>query len=255
MKFFNIMIMIIKKSKNLDEIHSLAPDFVGEKEWFFLYWIAYIKIINNGKISTPELCKKIPISQQTISRRILELKERGYINRRSGSRGGDLELTAKAYNHLEKVFQNLQHVFSSKSCVEQFHGKLKTGMGEGAHYIKNKNYLKQFKSKLGFEPFFGTLNVQVNPEMYEFLHKQLKNFKQTIIQGFENGSRTYGDVVCYFVSIWPENKPDNKVPGALLLIQRTSHKPYVCEFIANECLRDKFAIDDDDEVFFEFNKC
>ncbi len=41
--------MIIKKSKNLDEIHSVAPDFVGEKEWFFLYWIAYYKLLNNDQ--------------------------------------------------------------------------------------------------------------------------------------------------------------------------------------------------------------
>ena len=247
--------MTITKSKNLDEIHSLSPEFVGEKEWFFLYWIAYTKLLNDGKVSTPELCKIIPISQQTISRRILELEENEYLIRRSGSRGGDLELTPKAYNQLEKVFQNLQHVFSSKSCVEQFHGKLKTGMGEGAHYIKNKNYLKQFKSKLGFEPYFGTLNVQINPEMYDFLQNQLKSFKQTVIQGFENGSRTYGDVICYFVTIWTEEKPDTKVPGALLLIQRTSHKPFVCEFIAKKCLREHFPIEDDDEVFFEFRKC
>ncbi|QEE16072.1 DUF120 domain-containing protein [Promethearchaeum syntrophicum] len=247
--------MIIKKSKSLDEIHAVAPDFIGEKEWFFLYWIAYYKLLNNDKISTPELCNKIPISQQTISRRILELEEKGYINRKQGSRGGDLELTSKAYILLEKVFQNLQHVFSSKSCVEQFHGKLKTGMGEGAHYIQNKNYFKQFKNKLGFEPYFGTLNVQINPESFDFLNKQLKNFKKTIIQGFENGSRTYGDVVCYFVSIWSEHKPDDKIPGALLLIQRTSHKPYVCEFIAEKCLREYFPIKDDDEVLFEFRKC
>ncbi len=247
--------MILKQSKISNEIHSLSPEFVGEKEWFFLYWIAYIKLINDGKISTPELCKIIPISQQTISRRILELEENKYLIRRSGSRGGDLELTPKAYNQLEKVFQNLQHVFSSKSCVEQFHGKLKTGMGEGAHYIKNKNYLKQFKSKLGFEPYFGTLNVQINPEMFDFLQKQLNSFKQTIIQGFENGSRTYGDVVCYLVEIWPKDKHDAKVPGALLLIQRTSHKPFVCEFISEKCLRDHFPINDDDDVFFEFRKC
>jgi len=247
--------MIIKKSKNLDEIHPVAPDFVGEKEWFFLYWRAYYKLISNGKISTPELCKKIPFSQQTISRRILELEDKGYIIRTSGSRGGDLELTSKAYVHLEKVFQNLQHVFSSKSCVEQFHGKLKTGMGEGAHYIKNKNYLKQFKIKLGFEPYFGTLNVQVNPEMYDFLNKQLKNFNQKIIQGFENGSRTYGDVICYLVEIWSEDNPNDKIPGALLLIQRTSHKPFVCEFISEKCLRESFQIKDDDEVYFEFRKC
>ena len=247
--------MIIKKSKNLDKIHSVTPDFVGEKEWFFLYWIAYFKLVNDGKISTPELCNKISISQQTISRRILELEENGYIIRKDGGRGGDLELTTKAYVHLEKVFQNLQYIFSSKSCVEQFHGKLKTGMGEGAHYIQNKNYFSQFKKKLGFEPYFGTLNVQVNPELYEFLQEQLKSFKQTTIQGFENGTRTYGDVVCYFVRIWSENNPDDKIPGALLLIQRTSHKPYVCEFIAEKCLREHFPIDDDDEVYFEFRKC
>jgi riboflavin kinase len=244
--------MILKQSKNLDEINSVDPDLIGEKEWFFLYWIAHYKLMNNGKITTPELCKIIPISQQTISRRILELEEKKYLIRRSGSRGGDLELTPEAFSHLEKVFQNLQDIFSSKSSVEQFHGKLKTGMGEGAHYIKNKNYLKQFKSKLGFEPFFGTLNVQVKPEMYEFLDKQLKNFKQIIIQGFENGSRTYGDVVCYLVKIWPKDKPDYKIQGALLLIQRTSHKPFVCEFIAKKCLREHFPIEDDDEVFFEF---
>ena len=247
--------MIIKKSENPENISSVAPDFVGEKEWFFLYWIAYYKLMNNGNITTPDLCKKIPFSQQTISRRILELEEKGYIRRKYENRGGDLELTTKAYIHLEKVFHNLQHIFSSSMCVEQFHGRIKKGMGEGAHYIKNDNYLTQFKDILGFKPYFGTLNVQLNPEMYDFLHEQLKNFKQIVVQGFKNESRTYGDVVCYYVKIWPGKNPDIKVPGLLLLIQRTSHKPYVLEFVAQNCLREQFDIKDDDEVFFEFRKC
>lgn len=75
------------------------------------------------------------------------------------------------------------------------------------------------------------------------------------IQGFENGSMTYVDVVCYLVEIWPEDKPEAKIIGALLLIQRTSHKPFVCEFISEKCLREHFPIEDDDEVFFEFRKC
>jgi riboflavin kinase len=226
-------------------------DFVGEKEWFFLYWIALHKHADNTLVSTPELCQKLDISQQTISRRIIELEKAGFITRSFNTRGGELDITPKGYIQLESIYKNLHVIFTKGSCIETYTGLLQTGLGEGASYIKNPKYLVQFKEKLGFHPFFGTLNVHLEPALYNILQEQLKNTEEIVIEGFRDQDRAYGEVRCIKTEIWANNQKHRRVMGALLRIQRTSHDPYLLEFIAEKYMRDYFKLVDGDEIQFQ----
>ncbi len=238
---------------------TVPRDFIGEKEWFFLLWVAKIRSKCEGPISTPNLIKEVPYSQQTASRRILSLISAGYLSRSFHNNEGYLDLTVEAYVQLEKVYDDLQQLFTQKKCLDQFHGRLVEGMGEGGHYIRHPRYLEQFYKKIGFFPYFGTLNLQLDKEIYNLLMKHLKNLESVQITGFTDQSRTYGDVECYKVLIWPENDIHRQVSGALLRIQRTSHDPYTLEFICEQYLREFLQLENNDVLRFRFvwdeNEC
>lgn len=233
---------------------KLTPDkdFIGEKEWFFLLWIAYHKMSNNGQISTPELCKNLPISQQTISRRILELEEKGLIIRNSQGRSSELELTTEGFTQLNNIYKQLKLISARTSDETIYCGTLNSGMGEGAHYIKHPNYLEQFFKKVGFFPYFGTLNIKLDIALNNLLENQIDKYSSITIKGFIDESRTYGNVECVKVLLWPKKNVHIQVKGALLKIQRTSHKSHVLEFISEQYLRDFFKISDGDEIYFKF---
>jgi riboflavin kinase len=232
---------------------SVPDDFIGEKEWFFLFWVAYSKFIHKGPIFTPNLVAEMRLSQQTISRRILDLEEKELIVRDSQKRKGELEISAKGYLHLEQVYEHLNNIFQSKTIIEKFRGKLQSGMGEGGHYIRHPIYLEQFYKKIGFFPYFGTLNVELEPALYTHLQKHLSDHQSVHIHGFTDESRSFGEVLCYKVQIWPKNRIHHQVPGALLLIKRTSHKSHIIEFISEQYLRQFFSLQDGDEVCFQFS--
>ena len=46
-------------------------------------------------------------------------------------------------------------------------------MGEGSYYMSLKGYKKQFKEKLGYEPFPGTLNLKLEDKIYMDKKKEM----------------------------------------------------------------------------------
>lgn len=235
-----------------NENQTVPQDFIGEKYWFFLYWIAKIRSRYQNPIPTSNLIKEVPFSQQTISRRVIYLEKQGLISRKFENTEGFIDLTAEAYIQLERVYEDLHVLFEEEHCIDRFQGELTKGMGEGGHYIKHPKYLEQFYQKIGFFPYFGTLNIRLKKEIHQMLMKHLRDFQSIQIEGFKEQSRTYGEVTCYKVQLWPKDQIHRQVPGALLQIERTSHDPYIIEFISEQFLRDFFNLKDGDSICFQF---
>lgn len=229
-------------------------EVVGEKEWFFLLWIAKYGSKMSHEINTPELCNILNISQQTISRRIIELEKAGFITRSFQKSGGMLKLTEKGLSQLKYIHSNLEKILFHREANYEYNGILRSGMGEGAYYIQLPEYIKQFHEKLGFIPFSGTLNIELTPEDYQQVTEDLKYVPAIVIQGFSDGVRTYGNVTCYKGVLWPEKNPEKHIRCAFLLIQRTSHRPTIIEVIAEKFLREYFEIHDNDKLGFRFVK-
>ena len=139
---------------------------------------------------------------------------------------------------LHKEFLSYQQIFQLSDQVI-FKGRVVSGMGEGRYYTEQDGYIKQFKQKLGFIPYPGTLNAEI-----EFIERNklrlLKNHSAINIDEFRTNNRTFGGVKCYKAEI-------NEVIGAIVLPLR-SHYSNILEFISPFFLREKLNLKNDDIV-------
>ncbi|MFX0136338.1 MAG: DUF120 domain-containing protein [Candidatus Hodarchaeota archaeon] len=214
--------------------------------WFSLFILAklgatYKKI----EISSTKFAKEISASQQTASRRIIELEKLGWISREPHGTGQYIQITRKGQNQLIDVYNVLRRVFEPKPKFIEIEGELFTGIEEGGYYVSREGYKKQFLEKLGFEDIYpGTLNLKLTAEE-DFKKRKILLDRTDLgisIKGFKNKDRTYGDVICY------KCKVNNKIDGALLAIERTHHEESVIEIISPIYLRDALKIKDGDRV-------
>jgi riboflavin kinase len=130
-----------------------------------------------------------------------------------------------------KLSATLQKSLESFPSFVELKGTLVSGMGEGAYYMSLKGYTQQFKSKLGYIPFSGTLNVRLDNKIHQETIKQFENLEGILIDGFSDGKRTYGWVKCFHAKI---NKSIN---CELIILERTHHDDSIIELISKDCIR------------------
>lgn len=196
------------------------------------------KLNNSFSISTVKLAKQLNISQQSVSRKIRLLKEKGLIKAESGALGTTIRLTEAGKKRLFAFYSELREVFQGFE-PNTLKGVITKGLGEGAYYVSRKQYLKQFERLLGFKPFIGTLNLLVDEAQISCFLEDAKPF---IVKGFKSKERTFGDIKCFFVKI-----KDFDYNALLIFPERTFHKNQV-ELIAKDNLRKKFSLKDNDLI-------
>jgi riboflavin kinase len=201
--------------------------------------IAKLGVIKNKiEVSSKELAKKIETSQQTASRYLLELDKKGFITRELGIKKQIIGITNSGEDFLKEEYLDYQRIFELTDKIF-FKGKIVSGIGEGRYYTEQNGYIEQFREKLGFIPYPGTLNVEI-----EYIEKNklrlLKNHDTIIIQEFKTKNRSFGGVSCFKAKI-------NDAPGAIVLPLR-SHYSNILEFISQDFLRKKLGLKDGDIV-------
>ena len=189
--------------------------------------------IRELRTSTRKMSMDINASQQTISRRLRELETDGLIYRSSTPGGVTVRLTNIAISLLQNAYNSLKNLFESSS---QITGLVTPGMGEGGYYVKI--YTKKFKEKLGFEPFPGTLNLEVPKEKMDELKLTAEN---VYIFGFIENGKNFGGVNCFPCKV-------NGLPGAIVIPDKTTHAENIMEVIAKEGLVEKFKLKVGDTV-------
>ena len=105
-----------------------------------------------------------------------------------------------------------------------------------AYYMSMKGYTRQFKSKLGYIPYPGTLNVQLTEKKFSEAISQLSNYEGIKINSFSDGKRTFGWVKCF------KSKINNKIDCELILLERTHHDATIVEFISKNNIRKSLKI-------------
>ena len=191
--------------------------------------------------TTSELAKLLGASQQTASRHLIELEKVGLIRRVRLGRRESIKITNSGIKHLDKMFLNLKRAFEMKRTETIFEGTLFSGLGEGAYYVNQDEYKRQFVSKLGFEPYPGTLNLRVRKEDQEEV-RLLEASPFTLIEGFTNGGRSFGPAKCFL------SKMADKEDGALIFPVRTHYSGDVVEIIAPKFLREQLNVKDGDSI-------
>lgn len=226
------------KSKNLKESSLM------DGNWFALFTLANLGAHEVIEISSIEFAERIGVSQQTASRRLKELEKSGWITRMISHKGQSIRITNRGLEMLHKIHLLLNDIFEKKPRDLIIEGAVFKGVGEGAYYIAQEGYSKQFEKKLGFKPYPGTLNLKIikRPDFQIRNLLESASFKGINIEGFKDQDRTFGPVKCFRVKI------NDTIEGALLLIRRTHYREEVLEIIAPVYLRDKFNLKDGDLV-------
>jgi len=181
---------------------------------------------NFVSITTSSLGKSIHRSQQAASKHLLELERDGYIERIRSGQKVSVRITAKGHAEMTRVSSILRSSLESSPSYLEFKGTIISGMGEGAYYMSMKGYTKQFKTKLGYVPFPGTLNVKLKNKEYTEAKRSLDAYGGIMINGFSDGKRTYGWVKCYPAKI------NNSIDSALITLERTHYDDSVIELIS-----------------------
>lgn len=122
----------------------------------------------------------------------------------------------------------------------EFKGFVTSGMQKAGMFMKKDTYQKQYKEKLGFIPFNGTLNVKLDEDVKINIKEEFDHKLKTI-----HGNSTLGDV--YFIDATLKRNTKSE-KGAILFPTRTTHHFDTLEFVSEKNLRKTMELTDNDEV-------
>jgi riboflavin kinase len=196
------------------------------------------------KLSCSALAGRLDVSNQTASRRLQQLETGDYITREIVGDGQWIEITAAGEQRLQAEYASYQQIFEGEQTVD-LRGAVTSGMGEGRHYITLSGYMEQFREELGYEPFAGTLNVDLTGDSIRS-RARLDAFDPITIEGWESEERTYGPAYCYPATIsvgGVEYEQAHVISPA-----RTHHGDDHLEIIAPDELRETLGLEDGTEV-------
>lgn len=213
--------------------------------WFALLHLAKLGALRKGVfINTFELAKELGTSQQTASRRILELEAKGYIKRSVSRKGQTIVITEEGARQLMAIYTTLHASLSEALRSVIIMGEVFTGLGEGAYYVSLNGYRTQIVEKLGFDPYPGTLNLKLTDPSDMYFREILSHRAGILIKGFSDGRRTYGSVKAFKAKM-------HNIDAAVLLIERTHYGRDTLEVIAPVNLRQALSLKDGDRVSVE----
>ena len=204
---------------------------------------------NFVELTTNEIAKKIKRSQQLASKELLDLEFFGYIKRNKKSKKYTIKVTERGYQQVYDHFLFLKTAVESFKHVIDFEGHIITGMGQGAYYMSLDGYKKQFKEKLGYEPYPGTLNIKLNSMLFVEAKKEMLKYPSINIEGFSDQSRTFGWVKCYPASI----NDSKNINSSILILERTHYDDSIIELIAPFSIKEQFSLKNGDYVKLKVN--
>ena len=114
-------------------------------------------------------------------------------------------------------------------------GKVVSGIGEGRAFTSLDWAKRQFRGKLGFNPYAGTLNIRTIGEENIELLRSSKGIQIDPPKGFFGGK-------CFTALI------GRRICGAVVIPDSSTHPSNVLEIIAAVSLRKELNLDDGDEV-------
>lgn len=194
-----------------------------------------------AEIPSARLGEALGLGQQAASKRLIDLEQKGLVERVHSGRGLSVRLTEAGLRAARAYYGGLRGLFEETAREMNFRGVVFTGLREGAYYISLKGYARNFREALGFEPFPGTLNLRLSaPAMVE-QRRRLESLGGVVIPGFEDEKRTYGPVKCFRAQV------EGRCPGAVLAIERTHYDATVLEVVSPLNLRKALRLADGDE--------
>jgi riboflavin kinase len=200
---------------------------------------------NRAVVTCALLAGELGVSNQTASRRLQRLEDAELVNREIISDGQRVMITEAGERALQREYADYRRIFEGEAGVT-LSGHVTSGMGEGRHYISLSGYMAQFESELGYAPFPGTLNVELDEESIR-ARARMDTLDPVLIDGWEGDDRTYGPAFC-----WPTTleTPDGEryTEAHVIAPERTHHGADQLELIAPTKLREELSVEDADHI-------
>ena len=196
-------------------------------------------------ITCSALSDMLGVSTQTASRRLRQLDAEGLIERTIESHGQRVLINDHGLSALRHEYEQYRYLFDESNEVT-LTGTVCTGMGEGQYFVSRPGYKEQFKQRLGYEPFEGTLNAELTPESAR-RRSAIKCLTPIEIDGWEDEERTYGPAVCYPASLRLTNGEQYE-PAHVVAPKRTHHDSDQIEILAHDELREILSLDEGDQL-------
>ena len=217
-----------------------------QRLWYTLYKLSELGATQMVvRTSTTDLAKTLEASQQTASRHLMELEKGGYILENASFKGIEVKVTERGIEELRKIYLRLKTIIEGSPNSITIEGTIFSGLGEGAYYISQREYKRQFERKVGFIPYPGTLNLKLSSSEI-VKKKELEVYPLILVRGFEGRKRLFGDVRCYPSTI------NNEIEGAVIVIDRTHYDASVMEVIAPVNLKSRLHLKDGDRIILKF---
>ncbi|WP_418283033.1 DUF120 domain-containing protein [Halorubrum sp. DTA98] len=206
--------------------------------------VALVGGLAETKVSCAALGDRLDASTQTASRRLQALESAGLVAREVVGDGQWVTVTDAGEAALRGEYADYRRLFETD--VELLLGGTVTGgMGEGKHYITLPGYAEQFEARLGYEPFPGTLNVDLDEESVR-RRGEIAGVDAVPIDAWEDDDRTYGAATCYAVTLVADGERYENAHA--IVPDRTHHDDDQLELIAPDRLRDELDLSDGDVV-------
>ena len=172
--------------------------------------------------STTSLSDLLCISQQSVSRILIDLEKQDFITRKTNANGISIQFKPKSIEMLKSTYDILSKYFEDHSII----GTIELGIGEGKYYVTHPHYIKHFKEKLNISnPFPGTLNIKVDVNEIKFYSTI---FQPIIIKGFKTENRSFGSISCYKCIV------NETIPAWALFAERTTHPEDIIEILSKD---------------------
>jgi riboflavin kinase len=199
--------------------------------------LTLIELLSKGarhnfvEVTTTLLGKGIGRSQQAASKHLLDLETSGYIERLKKGQKFAVKVTDKGYSEIQSLYLSLRTALESVPATMDFEGNVISGMGEGAYYMSLEGYRRQFREKLGYEPYPGTLNVRLTDQIYM------------------NGRLELGKHPSIFIKCYRATINDGAIDNAaVLVLERTHYDDSMVEVIAPISIKQAAGIKNGDRI-------
>jgi len=184
--------------------------------------------------STTKIAAAVNLSQQSVSRKLIEMQHLRLIKREIKGNGLTISLDDAGRKYLSTICDQLKGSIKDP----KLRGKAVTGLGEGGYYMSLPPYQERFQSILSFKPYPGTFNIEIDPDKATFF---LKKLEPLTIEGFTTKERSFGGLDCYKAKL-------QNLDVAIIKPHRTNHAENIIEIIAPFNLRKKLSIKDGEEI-------
>jgi len=194
------------------------------------------------RVAEPELVAALNSEGAEIERAVQDLLEAGYLERDADGDHGYIQVSHSGLAVLADRYQRLSTVFQTPPPLV---GRVADGNEKAQEFLTLEGYERQFRERLGYTPYPGTLNLRLLGRQSRSV---LGDVAAVRIREWQRNDDDYGGASCYPAVTAAPASGNAYEGGHLIVPDRTGHDDDVIEILAPDELRSALEVGTDDIV-------